>query len=406
MAKQPKRRSSLGSIITHRGHYRARYLRFAVWHTPGHTFSTFALADQWLAAEQLLIDRDEWTPPAARRAEQAAEDAVTTLTFGAYAERWISERQVGGQPIKQRTAHGYRDILAHALAPFCAVPLVGITREAFSAWYHQLDPTKVTARSHAYALFRSIMATAVDDGLVPENPVHKRGAGHKPKRQEVELFTVEQIGQLADLMPPQHRAAVLLAAWCGLRFGELAALRRSDLSMPKGGPATLSVRRGVVKVGSEQVVTTPKSASGVRTIPIPPNIVEDVREHLRVHAQWGADGLLFPPSHDGAEYLTPGQLYGHRPTYRKDGTVRKQGGGYYRARHLLGRDDLSFHKLRHFAATNYAVAGATTKELMTLLGHAGPTVAMRYQHAAQSRMTALAERMAALAQLPPTDTAI
>lgn len=106
---------------------------------------------------------------------------------------------------------------------------------------------------------------------------------------------------------------------------------------------------------------------------------------------------MFPPTHAGADYLTPGQLYGHRPTYRKDGSVRAPGYGYYRARHLLGREDLSFHKLRHFAATNYAVAGATTKELMTLLGHAGPGVAMRYQHAASSRLAELADRVSALA---------
>ena len=85
------------------------------------------------------------------------------------------------------------------------------------------------------------------------------------------------------------------------------------------------------------------------------------------------------------------------PEYRKDGSVRKQGYDYYRARHLLGRDDLSFHKLRHFAATNYAVAGATTKELMVILGHSEPGVAMRYQHAAKDRLSDLAAKVSALA---------
>ena len=399
---KPRRRSTLGTIIEHRNHFKARYTRGGKWHTPGHTFSTFALADQWLAEEQRLIDRDEWTPPADRRAAAEAEHAAATLTFGTYSEQWIKERQVRGRALKESTAASYRNIRKRQLAPFLGVPLVAITRATVAAWYRQLDAATPTRRAHAYALFRAVMNSAVDEGLVHENPVRVTGAGAQPRKPEVEIFTAEQVGQLADLMPAKHRAAVLIAAWCGLRFGELAALRRGDLDLPKTGPAVLHVRRGVVKVEGQHVLTTPKSTSGVRSVPIPPHIVADLRAHLKHWAQWGADGLVFPPTHAGAEYLTPGQLYGHAPTYRRDGTVRTPGYGYYRARHLLGRDDLSFHKLRHFAVTNYAVAGATTKELMTLLGHAGPGVAMRYQHAATSRLSALAATVSAMAAVEPS----
>lgn len=397
--KRPRRRSTLGSIIAHRDHWRARYTRNGQWHTPGHTFSTFALADGWLADEQRLIDRDEWTPPAERRAKAEAVAQVDGLTFGEYSDRWVEHRQVRGRPIKATTAHGYRDILARQLAHFRDVPLVTITREQATAWYQAQDPAKTTIRAHAYALFRSIMATAVDDGLIPTNPVMVRGAGHKPKPDDIELFTPEQIAELAALMPDRHRAAVLLAAWCGLRFGELAALRRSDLELDDDGTGYVNVRRGVVKMGNRQELTTPKSASGIRRVPIPPHIVPAVHQHLRDHAQPGDDGLLFPPTVATTDYLTPGQLYGHRPVYRKDGTVKKQGGGYYLARHKLGRDDLSFHKLRHFAATNFAIVGATTRELMDLMGHAAPDIAMRYQHTVASRLNELAVKVSTLAEV-------
>lgn len=95
----------------------------------------------------------------------------------------------------------------------------------------------------------------------------------------------------------------------------------------------------------------------------------------------------------------PGQLYGTAPRHDPKTGKYRTGTGYYGARAQLGRPDLSFHKLRHFAATNYAVAGATTKELMDLMGHADPNIAMRYQHAAQSRATELAARVSALAGL-------
>ena len=36
---------------------------------------------------------------------------------------------------------------------------------------------------------------------------------------------------MAEAMPPAHRLLVLLADGIGLRFGELAELRRSDLDL-------------------------------------------------------------------------------------------------------------------------------------------------------------------------------
>lgn len=405
--RRPKRRSSLGAIYAQRDHFRVRYTRLGKTHTPGHTFSTFQLADQWLAQEQLLIDRDEWTPPAERRAAAQRETTVNDLTFGDYSARWIRERQVRGRALKERTASGYRDLRARMLKPFLEVPVVAIGKPDVVAWYHALDPTKETARAHAYSLFRSIMATAVEDGLIATNPVHIRGAGSKTRKPDVELFKAGEIQRLADLMPPRHRAAVLMAAWCGLRFGELAALRRSDLEIPQeDGTAFLHVRRGVVRADGKQYETSPKSTAGERTVVIPPHIVPDLRAHLRDHAQWGNNGLLFPPTHDGTDYLTPGQLYGTPPRYDKEGKQLRAGAGYYGARVAIGRDDLSFHKLRHFAATNYAVAGATTKELMSLMGHADPGIAMRYQHAAQSRATELAAKVSALAALASEESPI
>jgi len=41
-------------------------------------------------------------------------------------------------------------------------------------------------------------------------------------------------------MPKRYQLMVLLASWCGLRFGELAELRRSDID----------AKAGVVHVGA------------------------------------------------------------------------------------------------------------------------------------------------------------
>ena len=57
-------------------------------------------------------------------------------------------------------------------------------------------------------------------------------------------------------MPERLRFMVLLGAWCAMRFGELAELRRSDLDLRRG---VVRVRRAVVRVNGAAVVGAPKS---------------------------------------------------------------------------------------------------------------------------------------------------
>jgi len=64
-----------------------------------------------------------------------------------------------------------------------------------------------------------------------------------------------------------------------------------------------------------------------------------------------------------------------------------------KARQAVGRPDLHLHDLRHDANLTAASAGASTRELMSRLGHASPAAAPRYQHATAERDQLIAERM-------------
>lgn len=393
----PKRTSTLGTVEARGKHFRAYYSHKGLKHTPGHTFHTFALADQWLAAEQMLIARDEWTPPAQRREAQEAENNRASLTLDTYAREWIKNRRVKGRELRPRTAEHYLKLLDGWLAPLAARPIVEITKPDVNTWYLAL-PDKPTMKKHAYDFLRSVMATATKDELIEKNPVSITGASSKPRAAKITLATAEEVAAIADAMPPAHRLAVLLAAWCGLRFGETVALRRTDIEETPTG-YVLHISRGVVRVGNQYQEGPTKTDAGERDIIVPPNVVPELRHHLTHHAQWGKDGLLFVSTVPGGGYLTEGQLMGHAPKLNKKGEVIEQGNGFRRARYEAGRPDLSFHKLRHFAATNYAIAGATTKELMEALGHSDFQTALRYQHSAQSRAEELATRVAAMAEI-------
>lgn len=382
--------SHFGSIDAKGQMFRAYYTRHGRRHEAGHYFATRALARAWLAQERRLIDLDIWTPPAERR----AADEQESVTFGEYARHWIDARQVRGRPLKAGTRQLYMRYLHRHLTEMDDLPLIDITRDDWNRWYADLTPGRDVERARCYAFVRSILATATDDGILQENPLKVRGAGGAGHDLTgTELFTAAQIGQLADAMRPEHRLAVLLAAWCGLRFGEVAGLQRGDFTLPKDKPGKLHVRRAVVTIGGAQRFDTTKTEGSTRDVPVPAFLVPEIRAHLKAHAQPGRNGLLFPGSDGGL--ITPGQLVGTRA--RKAGVNSKghrvrarTSTGYYLAAEKVGRPDLSFHKLRHFFGTTLSAAGATMRETMAAMGHRTTSAAMRYQHAGDARLTELA----------------
>ena len=92
-----------------------------------------------------------------------------------------------------------------------------------------------------------------------------RGGGADPSRaHDIEAATPEQVVALAAAMRPKWRMIVLLGAYCQLRFGELAELRRKDVELD-AGRGVLLVRRAMTRVGGVILTGPPKSAAGVRT---------------------------------------------------------------------------------------------------------------------------------------------
>jgi integrase len=69
---------------------------------------------------------------------------------------------------------------------------------------------------------------------------------------------------------------------------------------------------------------------------------------------------------------------------------------YSQARKITGRDDLTFHDMRHSAASLAGMTGATTAELKAMMGHATVGMVERYQHANKTARARLAENMSKL----------
>jgi integrase len=83
-------------------------------------------------------------------------------------------------------------------------------------------------------LLRAILSTAVtNDRLLRENPCRIRGFDKEPT-SERPTASLDQVWRLAALMPRRFRALVIIAAFTGLRWGELVALRVRDVDLDSG----------------------------------------------------------------------------------------------------------------------------------------------------------------------------
>ncbi len=310
----------------------------------------------------------------------AHPSAATTPTLADYAPAWVEARLTNrGEPLRPRVRDLYATQLRlHILPALGSIRLARLTTAKVRAWYADLrgpDGPGASTAAKCYRLLRSILTTAVEDGLIPANPCTIKGAGVEPA-DERPIPSVDQAHQLAAAIHPRMRCAVLLAAFVGLRKGELLGLRRGDVDLD-GHEIAIAQQRQLDRSGTH-LVGPPKTDAGRRTLAIPATLVDELRDHLDSYAQPGADGYVFT-GHKGGP-LAPHVLQD----------------AWAKARAEVGLPALHLHDLRHLAGTLAASTGAGTKELMYRLGHASHQAALRYQHATRQRDRAIADALDSL----------
>lgn len=186
------------------------------------------------------------------------------------------------------------------------------------------------------------------------NPCTIKGAGVEPADERL-IPTVTEVHALAAAIDLRFRCVVLVAAFIGLRKGEMLGLRRCDVDLE--GRAIAVVQQRQLDAAGNHLVGPPKTDAGRRTIAIPAAVVDDLRHHLETYAQAGNEGYVFSGEKGGP--LAPHVLQKH----------------WAQARVAVGVEHLHLHDLRHLAGTLAATTGAGTKELMYRLGHASPQAA-------------------------------
>jgi len=363
--RRRKGRRTFGNVwLLPSGRYRASYLAPDGKRRAGPTtFETVADADAWLSTVSTAVTRGEWRPP-----EPSRE------TFGEYGKRWLKSRP----DLRPSSAERYERLWRLWLEPtFGTVPLGKLSPEDWRTWHTAAlaEHPGSTQPGAAYRLARAMLSTAVDDGLLLANPCKVKGAS-RDGAPERPVVMPDEVLKVAEAIDPRYRAMVLLAAFCSLRTGELAGLRRSSVNLLH---RTIRVSEQGVELSNGSVVFgPPKTAAGRRTVSIPVELVPVLDDHLAEHVATAPDALVFT-SPEGHPL--------RRTKFRSK---------WVTACDTAGLTGVHFHDLRGSGATWAAHAGATVAELMARLGHTTPDMAMRYQHATAERDRAISDRLGAL----------
>src|SRR5581483_6614700 len=327
------------------------------------SFKTKAEAEVAFAGALSSQQRGAWVAP---------EKGETTLEE--YAWQWLEMRLTSrGEPLRPKTRELYEGFLRlHILPTLGPVPLGRMSTATIRAWHSSLLANSPGAPTVAkcYRLLHTILNTAVEDGLIVANPCVITGAGIEPDEERV-IPTLAQVHALANAVRPELRAMVLLAAFGGLRRGELLGLKRRDIDLLHR-TVTVRIQRQEAKKGTH-LIGPPKSDAGKRAFVLPSALIPEVEAHLDRWVATEADAYVFTGPRGGPLRLC---------TWQREWT---------RVRRSLGLDGVRLHDLRHVAGTMAAATGASTKELMHRLGHSSPRAALRYQHATAERDEAIAD---------------
>jgi len=295
------------------------------------------------------------TFPRKRDAQEWERKQVDTLKTGIWADPKAGEKPVrewcdawlAAQPARQpATERKIRGVINKQIAnSFGRRPLVSVRPSEVQEWAAEISrkQSPATAR-HALGVLRRVFDYALRDGAVHRNPATgirlPKVQGNDPRP-----LTHEELWALADhLLSPRDRLLVLVAGYCGLRWGELAALRWSDVDFA-------AQRLRVARSYSEEAPRgemAPVKDHQARSVPVPAIVLEELAGYGSGHRP---QELVFPSASS-----TPLRNRNFRRDVFDDAVE---------ALDL----DITPHNLRDTAASLAIQAGASVVAVARLLGH-------------------------------------
>lgn len=289
--------------------------------------------------------------------------APPVLSFDAAAEAWFDRHS---SRVGAKTAETYTAPLRRIRDRFSGEAAEEVSAAEVQAFLADLGKRGYSRRS--VQMHRDILNMIFNDAIVSGalrfNPC---AAVSLPRNLPVSRRELPSDVALEAVKAGADAPFGLFALFClyaGLRRGEVLALRWEDVNRDR---RLISVSRAVEFVGNEAHLKAPKTAAGIRTVPL--------LDPLAAALPASGSGLIFPREDGGLLSKTQ---------------FRKRWDRYCEA---IGFK-ITAHQLRHGFATILFEAGVSDKDAQELLGHSSIAVTRDvYTHIRASRRQETVDRL-------------
>ena len=287
----------------------------------------------------------------------AVEQARTGLTISALAEDWIAYG-IHERDWKPSTLSDNRSVVgAHINPTLGSRRPEKITAEQIEDWRDELVEERGVSRrtaNKALIVLGAILERGRKHGLVTNTAREVPKLRERYDPNDYDFFSPEEVEKLAAAAASKQDGAIFrVAAFTGLRMGELIALRWRDVDFDG---ETLHVY-GSYSLGT---LTAPKSGLA-RTVPMAEQVLATLKAHKRRPGDTGREALVFP---------------GERGSYLDGSALRRR---YKKALVRAGLRPLRYHDLRHTFGS-IAINEATIIQVQAWMGHADVQTTMKYMH--------------------------
>jgi integrase len=298
-------------------------------------FSREADAKRFAASVETDRARGQWIDP-----------KLPKTRFGDYAAEWFDSMS----HVRPGTRLNIEGRLRNHINPFFEDMALGtIKPNHIRAWLSELSVKGLSSATinATYRCLAKILKTAELDAYIARTPCIGIDLPKETHHEEMRFMSPEEVARLAEAITPRYRSLVYTAAYTGLRWGELAALKVERLNLLRG---SVDVVEAVAEVNG-YLHFGPTKTGARRTVSMPRFLCDMLGEHL---TQNGA------PAHGLAFTSAKGKPL-RRNFYRrhfKPAVLSTQVEG-----------NLRFHDLRHTCAALLIAQGAHPKEIQEHLGH-------------------------------------
>lgn len=199
-----------------------------------------------------------------------------------------------------------------------------------------------------FSVFHAVMRRAYRSRLIVWNPVD---AIDKPEHEQEQGKALSAADLLLTEPLIREDLSLSLALYAGLRRGEICGLQWGDVDLKAG---VLRIRRQRCRAGGELITKTPKSRSGVRDIPIDPQLLPQLKAAFRLRpSAWVVD-------------VMPEQITRRWNNMQRIVPISE----HYR-----------LHDLRHTYGSRLVLDGVNLRVVQYLMGHSKIDITMRvYSH--------------------------